>query len=61
MLAATKLKWAAVKKQSDRFDRCDRWNFVFFSAIVAIVAIIWKPGLSLYIRLYAAASKAELA
>ena len=29
MLAATKLKWAAVKKQSDRYDRRDRWNFVF--------------------------------
>ena len=36
-------------------------KFCFFSAIVAIVAIIWKPGLSLYIRLYAAALKAELA
>ena len=29
----------------DCYDRCDRWTF-FFSAIAAIVAIIWKPGLN---------------
>ena len=29
----------------DCYDRCDRWTF-FFTAITAIVTILWKPGLS---------------
>ena len=31
----------------DRYDRCDRWTFFFFSVIAAITAIVvitWKPG-----------------